>query len=144
MSRPEVSQPETHDEKPSELTQREFLKKLVGSAAGLTGLAMAANLSTATSAEAAYVNGGATSAFPPFQPFPAPVTTGDQVNTNLQVTGHLAVKGYRPWVDVTAFGALGDGSSCGPAVLAAINSLPASGGLVYFPPGTYVFDEPIG
>lgn len=161
MSSPEAPQPEAVSEvvrersreelreNPPDPSQRQFLKTLFGSAAGLTGLAMAANLTTATTAEAAYVNGGATSPVPPYLPFPPPVTTGDQVNTNLQVTGHLAVKGYRPWVDVTAFGALGDGGDATAAVQAAFNSLPATatgrelGGVVYFPAGTYVLEAPI-
>jgi hypothetical protein len=126
-----------HEESPG-LTQREFLKKLVGSAAGFAGLAAAGTLLTPKTAEAAYTTGGAPYAFP------TPVTTGDQITTNVHVNGHLQVKGYRPWIDVTAFGAPGDWSAFADgAVAAAIAAVPAQGGILYFPPGVYAFNGPI-
>jgi hypothetical protein len=127
------------------LTQREFLKKLVGSAAGVAGLAAVGGLLTPTPAEAAYSPGGAAPGTPAgFGGFPAPATTGDYVNTNLLVEGHLEVKGYRPWIDVTAHGAVGDWSQwADTAVANAIAALPITGGVIYFPPGIYAFQQPI-
>lgn len=47
-------------------------------------------------------------------------------------------------VNVASFGARGDGASDdGPAIRAAIASLPPSGGVIYFPPGTYLFGSPL-
>jgi hypothetical protein len=148
MSRPEASQPEAVSEvvretnreelreSPPDPSQRQFLKSLFGGAAGIAGLAVAGELLNPTPAEAAYSVGGANT-------FPLPTTTGDLVNTNLRVDGHLAVKGYRPWADVTAFGALGDGSLVDSYVNAAKASLPADGGILYFPPGAYAFSNPL-
>lgn len=50
--------------------------------------------------------------------------------------------------DVTSFGAIGDGSAANTAtndaaILAAINSLPATGGILYFPPGYYYISDAI-
>lgn len=50
----------------------------------------------------------------------------------------------RPWADVRAFGALGDGvSDDSAAVAAALGALPALGGTVYFPPGKYLLASPV-
>ena len=47
-------------------------------------------------------------------------------------------------VDVTAFGATGNGvTNDQPAIMAAINSLGGSAGIVYFPPGTYLMTSGI-
>ena len=58
--------------------------------------------------------------------------------------GNLAVKGPRPWVDVRAFGAIGDGTAVDVAAIqAAIDSIPTTGpggvtgGTVVLPPGNY-------
>lgn len=142
MSHPEAPQPEAqvethvepvHEESPG-LTQREFLKKLVGSAAGITGLAAAGTLLTPKAAEAAYAPGG--SPYPGYLP-------GDQITTNVHVAGSAAIRGPRPWLDVTAFGASGDWStSANAAVNAALASTPGPC-ILYFPPGIYVFDGPV-
>ncbi len=51
-------------------------------------------------------------------------------------TGDQYFKTGRPWVDVRAYGAKGDGSTDDAAAIqAAINAAP--GGTVYFPPGNY-------
>lgn len=43
-----------------------------------------------------------------------------------------------PWIDVRAFGAVGDGNTDdAPAIQAAINQGEQVHGIVYFPPGTY-------
>jgi hypothetical protein len=145
MSHPEATTPEAHvveehvepvrEESPG-LTQREFLKKLVGSAAAVTGLAAAGTLLTPKTAEAAYTPAGS--------PYPA-YLPGDQITTNVHVNGSAAIRGPRPWLDVTAFGASGDWSTAadGP-VAAALASIPAGAGCtLYFPAGIYAFANPI-
>jgi hypothetical protein len=146
MSHPEAPQTEAQVETQAEqqvetareaspgLTQREFLKKLVGSAAGITGLAAAGTLLTPKTAEAAYTTGGS--------PYPA-YLPGDQITTNVHVAGSAAIRGPRPWLDVTAFGASGDWSTpAAPAVNAALASTPGHC-ILYFPPGIYTFATPI-
>jgi len=50
----------------------------------------------------------------------------------------------RETVSVKDFGAIGDGVAIdGPAIQAAIDSLAATGGSVFFPPGTYLFSSTI-
>jgi hypothetical protein len=51
-------------------------------------------------------------------------------------------KGPEPWIDVTAWGAKPsnnelDAATNSQAIQAAINSLPSTGGTIYFPPGAY-------
>lgn len=145
MSHPEVPQPEAQIAPPLEqpiesareespgLTQREFLKKLVGSAAGLTGLAAAGTLLTPKTAEAAYTPGGS-----PYLYLP-----GDQITTNVLVNGSAAIRGPRPWLDVTAFGASGDWSTAADAAVAAALASTPGGCILYFPPGIYAFTAPI-
>jgi len=57
---------------------------------------------------------------------------------NLTLYGNdIITKG--PWVDVRAYGATGDGSTDDTlAIQAAIDSLPSTGGTVFFPPGVYL------
>lgn len=46
------------------------------------------------------------------------------------------------WTDVTAYGAVGDGVTNNTAAInAAIAALPTIGAVLYFPPGTYLFDR---
>lgn len=51
-------------------------------------------------------------------------------------------KSGRPWLDVRAFGAVGDGvTDDTTAIQNALNAVPAGGGTVYFPPGTYLISS---
>lgn len=53
-------------------------------------------------------------------------------------------RGPRPWIDVTAYGAVGNGSGNDrPFIQNALNAVPATGGTVYFPPGQYICDIPL-
>jgi hypothetical protein len=143
MSHPEATTPEAHvveehvepvhEESPG-LTQREFLKKLVGSAAGLTGLAAAGTLLTPKPAEAAYTPAGS--------PYPA-YLPGDQITTNVHVNGSAAIRGPRPWLDVTAFGASGDWTTGADAPVAAALASTAGSVVLYFPAGIYAFASPV-
>ena len=55
------------------------------------------------------------------------------------LTGSIAWRGGAPWADVRAFGAVGDGVADDTvAIQAAFSALPASGGTVFFPRGTYL------
>ena len=57
----------------------------------------------------------------------------------LDLAGSLTIKGPRPWIDVTAYGAVGDGATDDTAAIqAALNAVPDSGGTVYMPKGAYV------
>jgi hypothetical protein len=59
------------------------------------------------------------------------------------VDGDLAIKGPRPWSDVRAYGAKGDGSTDDqPAMQAAIDATPP-GGTVLIPTGTYLLGAPL-
>jgi hypothetical protein len=59
------------------------------------------------------------------------------------IAQNLTVKGPRPWADVRAYGAVGDGvTDDGPAWNAARASLPSSGGLLLVPPGSYNLATP--
>jgi hypothetical protein len=54
----------------------------------------------------------------------------------------LQVSGPAPWIDVKAFGATGNGTTDDTvAIQNALNALPASGGTVFFPCGTYLVGE---
>lgn len=66
---------------------------------------------------------------------PGSGTAGDQV-----FLGDLAIRGGRPWFDVSAFGAIGDGvTDDSAAVISAIQAAyNAGGGIVVFPRGTYL------
>jgi Pectate lyase superfamily protein/Periplasmic copper-binding protein (NosD) len=116
----------------SDLTQREFLKRLAGTAAGVAGFAAASRLLTSPTVEAAYDPGMAPDG-------------GDLVDKNLWVTGTLYVKGGRPWLDVCAYGAKGDGvTDDTAAVQSAFDAVaPASTATVFFPPGRYRLTAPI-
>lgn len=53
--------------------------------------------------------------------------------------GNFSVKGPKPWIDVVAYGAVGNGIADDTAAINnAISALPATGGIVYFPPGIYL------
>jgi len=53
--------------------------------------------------------------------------------------GNFSVKGPKPWIDVVAYGAVGNGIADDTgAINSAIAALPATGGIVYFPPGIYL------
>src|SRR5271155_4161724 len=69
--------------------------------------------------------------------------------TTLGVLGNESVGGPRPRVDVTAFGAKGDGvtddtAAIQAAITAVCNSYPQAnaGGSIFFPPGLYVLSQP--
>ncbi len=103
--------------------QREFLKRMLGTAAGAAAFTAAGSVMAPRSAYAAYTVGGAPGG-------------GDLVNTHLTVLGNLTVKGPGPFIDVVAYGAVGDGVTDDTAAIqAAINAAPAAGGTVFFPAG---------
>ena len=53
--------------------------------------------------------------------------------------GNFAVKGPKPWIDVVGYGAVGNGIADDTgAINSAISALPATGGIIYFPPGIYL------
>jgi hypothetical protein len=72
---------------------------------------------------------------------------GLSVGNDLTVGGDLLVRGEAvsaAWVSVKDHGAVGDGSADDTAALqAAITALPANGGTVYLPAGTYKITSPI-
>ena len=60
------------------------------------------------------------------------------LNGTLSAIGDAYFKSGRPWFDVRAFGATGDGSTNDSAnVQAAITAAAVNGGIVFFPPGMY-------
>lgn len=62
---------------------------------------------------------------------------------NLAIGG-LTLRGPRPWADVRAYGAKGDGATDdSAAIVSALGALPSAGGIVYFPEGTYVTNSKI-
>jgi hypothetical protein len=77
------------------LSQRQFLKTLAGTAAGLAGFAVASQVLDPPAAEAAFLPGSAPDG-------------GDLVNTSLWVSGNVTIQGSRPYIDVVAYGAKGD------------------------------------
>jgi hypothetical protein len=69
--------------------------------------------------------------------------------STLSVSGNETVGGPRPRVDVTAFGAKGDGvtddtAAIQAAITAVCNSYPQAnaGGSIFFPPGVYILSQP--
>jgi parallel beta-helix repeat protein len=61
-----------------------------------------------------------------------------KADSTLNVTGDAYFKSGRPWFDVRAFGATGNGSTNDSTnVQAAITAAAVNGGIVFFPPGTY-------
>ena len=73
---------------------------------------------------------------------------GSFTPSSLSVSGNASFQGPRPYVDVTAYGAKGDGSTDDTtAIQAAINAYCSSpsasnGGAIFFPPGTYKVSQP--
>jgi len=58
--------------------------------------------------------------------------------------GNFAVKGPKPWIDVVGYGAVGNGIADDTgAINSAIAALPSTGGIIYFPPGTYLVSAQI-
>lgn len=54
------------------------------------------------------------------------------------VAGNVTIQGPKPWIDVYAYGAAGDGiTDDTTAVQNALNAVPVGGGTVVFPPGTF-------
>jgi parallel beta-helix repeat protein len=118
-------------EKQPDLSQRQFLKKLAGTAAGVAGFAVASGLLNPPEAEAAFLPGAAPDG-------------GDLVNTSLWVAGNATIQGPRPYIDVVGQGAKGDGVTDDTvAIQNAFNALPALGGTIFFPPGNYLLSAPI-
>jgi parallel beta-helix repeat protein len=118
-------------EQQPDLGQRRFLKRLAGTAAGVVGFAAASRVLSPPSAEAAYSPGTAPDG-------------GDLVNTNLWVQGNTTIQGPRPWIDVRAYGAKGDGSTIDTvAIQNAFNAIPFPGGQIFFPAGLYRLNAPI-
>lgn len=61
--------------------------------------------------------------------------SGDRALASTEGTGPAS----EPWVDVRGFGAKGDGTTDDSAAIgSAIDALGSGGGIVFFPPGTYV------
>ena len=75
-------------------------------------------------------------------------SAGNFSPSSLSVTGSSSVAGPRPYIDVTAYGAVGnDSHDDTSAIQAAINAYCtgqtlANGGSIYFPPGTYKVSQP--
>jgi Pectate lyase superfamily protein len=75
---------------------------------------------------------------------------GSFTPSSLSVTGNESVQGPRPRIDVTAYGAKGDGTTDDTvAITNAINAACTHAGLsepptVYFPPGVYLVDQTQG
>lgn len=70
--------------------------------------------------------------------------SGGTLTGNLVVNGVLLAKKGNPWVDVKAFGAVGDGETDDTeAIQSAIDSIEAIGGIVLFPKGTYLVSDSI-
>jgi hypothetical protein len=74
---------------------------------------------------------------------------GSLTPSTLSVSGNETVGGPRPRVDVTAFGAKGDGvtddtAAIQAAITAVCNSYPQAnaGGSIFFPPGVYILSQP--
>ncbi|HXZ12819.1 MAG TPA: glycosyl hydrolase family 28-related protein [Candidatus Sulfotelmatobacter sp.] len=67
---------------------------------------------------------------------------GNFTPTSLSVLGNESVQGPRPRVDVTAYGAKGDGVTDDTAAIqSAINQACSAGGSLYFPPGSYAVTQ---
>jgi hypothetical protein len=73
---------------------------------------------------------------------------GSFTPSSLSVSGNASFQGPRPYIDVTAYGAKGDGSTNDTvAIQAAITAFCTApslvnGGTIFFPPGTYVVAQP--
>ena len=63
---------------------------------------------------------------------------------NVPIDGALVLRGTTPWIDVKAYGALGDGGSDDSvAIQAAFDAASSNGGIVYFPSGEYYVTTPL-
>ncbi len=118
-------------ERRPDLSQRQFLKKLAGTAAGVAGFAVASNILNPPAAEAAFLPGAAPDG-------------GDLVNASLWVAGNATLQGPRPYIDIVGQGAKGDGVTDDTwAIQNGFNAVPVNGGTIFFPPGIYVVSAPI-
>lgn len=62
----------------------------------------------------------------------------------MTIFGTLNIGDGTPWLDVKAYGATGDGATDDTtAIQAAVNAIPAAGGVVFVPPGVYLISGPI-
>jgi len=118
-------------ERQPDITQRQFLKRLAGTAVGLAGFAAASQVLNPPAAEAAFLPGAAPDG-------------GDLVNTSLWVAGNATLQGPRPYIDIVGQGAKGDGVTDDTvAIQNGFNAIPATGGTIFFPPGIYVLTAPV-
>jgi len=63
-----------------------------------------------------------------------------QSNLTVQIPISTTIAGYSPWLDVKAYGAVGDGSHDDqPAIQAAITACPANGCTIFFPSSTATY-----
>ncbi len=59
-----------------------------------------------------------------------------------QFVGDVLMKGVRPWIDVQAYGAKGDGTTDDTtAINSALAAVPSGGAIVFFSPGTYLISN---
>ena len=122
---------------PDVILPADFSSSDTGSNISAFGLTLGGNLSVAGNAT---ITGTLTSGG--FNP-------GTLTPTTLSVTGNETVQGSRPRVDVTAYGAKGDGTTDDTAAIAAAitavcgtNGHSLGGGTIFFPPGVYSVAQP--
>lgn len=95
------------------------------------GLSLGGNLSVAGNAN---INGTLTTTN--FSP-------GSFTPSSLTVNGNATIQGPRPQIDVTAYGAAGNGTTDDTAAIQnAINAACAANGIIFFPVGSYKVSQP--